>query len=140
MLYQLDLRLQEIMEKVGIPFGGVSVFAFGDMMQLRPVMGRYICEEPINSEFQITYRTQSRWHMFDSIILEVNHRQGEDKVYADLLNRVRVGEQTQEDINVLKTQVRRETHPDLKSADLFIICPMCSDESKVLEFLGWTTY
>ena len=28
MLYQLDLRLQEITEKVGIPFGGVSIFAF----------------------------------------------------------------------------------------------------------------
>ena len=47
MLYQLDLRLQEITEKVGIPFGGVSIFAFGDMMQLKPCMGRYICDDPI---------------------------------------------------------------------------------------------
>ena len=55
MLYQLDLRLQEIMEKVGVPFGGVSVFAFGDMMQLRPVMGRFICEAPISQDFQIVH-------------------------------------------------------------------------------------
>ena len=33
MLYQLDLRLQEIKEKIGTPFGGVSILAFGDMMQ-----------------------------------------------------------------------------------------------------------
>ena len=32
MLYQLDLRLQEITEKVGMPFGGIAIFAFGDMM------------------------------------------------------------------------------------------------------------
>ena len=30
MLYQLDLRLQEITEKVGTPFGGISVIALGD--------------------------------------------------------------------------------------------------------------
>ena len=32
MLYQLDLRLQEIKEKIGVPFGGVSIFCFGDIM------------------------------------------------------------------------------------------------------------
>ena len=28
MLYQLDLKLQEIKERVGVPFGGVSIFDF----------------------------------------------------------------------------------------------------------------
>ena len=76
MLYQLDLRLQEITEKVGVPFGGLAIFAFGDMMQLQPVMGRYICDIPINIDFRMTYRIESRWHMFASLTLEVNHRQG----------------------------------------------------------------
>ena len=40
MLYQLDLRLQEIKEKIGTPFGGVSLFCFGDILQLKPVCGR----------------------------------------------------------------------------------------------------
>ena len=99
MLYQLDLRLQEITEKVGVPFGGLAIIAFGDMMQLKPVMGRYICEEPINMDFRMTYKIQSRWNMFNSLILELNHRQGEDKPYADLLNRIRVGTQTQDDLD-----------------------------------------
>ena len=34
MLYHLDLRLQEITEKIGVPFGGTAVFVFGDPMQL----------------------------------------------------------------------------------------------------------
>ena len=64
MLYQLDLRLQEITEKVGTPFGGISVIAFGDMMQLKPCMGRYICQEPMNPEFKTTYALASRCEMF----------------------------------------------------------------------------
>ena len=39
MLYMLDLRLQEITERVNIPFGGVAIFVFGDIMQLKPCMG-----------------------------------------------------------------------------------------------------
>ena len=108
MLYQLDLRLQEITEKVGTPFGGISVIAFGDMMQLKPCMGRYICQEPMNPEFKTTYALASRWEMFQAIVLEKNHRQGKDKNYADLLNRIRVGKHTNEDIATLRTRVRRK--------------------------------
>ena len=101
MLYQLDLRLQEITEKVGMPFGGIAIFAFGDMMQLKPCMGRYICDEPYNQEFHVVHAIDPRWKKIESLILEKNHRQGNDKDYADLLNRVRVGKQTKEDIALL---------------------------------------
>ena len=60
--------------------------------------------------------------MFESLVLETNHRQGNDKVYADLLNRVRVGEHTKEDIKLLRTRVRRPKHKDLKEASLYIVC------------------
>ena len=48
MLYQLDLRLREIKQQSDLVFGGVSVFLLGDIMQLKPVLGRYIFQEPIN--------------------------------------------------------------------------------------------
>ena len=32
MIYQLDLKLQELKERVGTPFGGVSIVLFGDML------------------------------------------------------------------------------------------------------------
>ena len=60
--------------------------------------------------------------MFQSLILEINHRQGDDKTYADPLNRVRVGQQTKEDLDLLKTRVRLAKHPDLRKADLYIVC------------------
>ena len=45
MLYQLDLRLQEITGRMGVPFGSIAIFAFGDMMQLTPCMGKYNHDE-----------------------------------------------------------------------------------------------
>ena len=45
MFYQLDLRLRELKQRPDTPFGGCAVFLFGDILQLRPVKGRYIFEE-----------------------------------------------------------------------------------------------
>ena len=122
MLYMLDLRLQEITEKINIPFGGVAIFSFGDIMQLKPCMGRYIFEMPSNPEFHITYLLQSRWEMLQVINLRTNHRQGNDKTYADLLNRIRTGDQTPDDLEMLTKQLRSKDHHDLTKADLFICC------------------
>ena len=94
MLYQLDLKLQELKEQVGRPFGGVSIFAFGDMLQLRPVMGAYAFEKPKNAEFHATFQLHNRWQLFKILNLEVNHRQGEVKPYAETLNRIRIGNMT----------------------------------------------
>ena len=49
-LFQLDKRLREVTQKPGKMFGGVSLFVFGDIMQLRPI-GRYIFQEPCNPNF-----------------------------------------------------------------------------------------
>ena len=39
-----------------------------------------------------------------------------------MLNRVRVGKQTKEDIAILSERVRSAKHPDLKEASLYIVC------------------
>ena len=100
MLYFLDLRLREIKEKPDTVFGGVAVFLFGDLLQLRPVKARYCFEEPRSEKFQLSFLIQSLWHLFEVIILQHNHRQGEDKVYADLLNRASIGVVTEEDVKI----------------------------------------
>ena len=120
MLYMLDLRLQEITEKIGVPFGGIAIIVFGDMMQLKPIMGKYIFDSPSNVDFRATHLIQPRWEMFQSIILEKNHRQGKDRQYADLLNRVRVAEHTEDDLKILMSRVRPKGHADLKKVDIFI--------------------
>ena len=122
MIYQLDLRLQEIKEKMGVPFGGVANVYFGDILQLCPVCGRYAFECPQNSSYHLTYELESRWHRMQVLNLEINHRQGKFKEYADMLNRIREGKQTSEDIEKLKTRIRRRGHTELKNVSLFIVC------------------
>ena len=54
--------------------------------------------------------------------LEINHRQGKDKEYADILNRVREGKHTDEDMEKLKERILPYGHPHLDEVALFIVC------------------
>ena len=122
-LYQIDMRLQEIMEN-DKPFGGVLIMSFGDLMQLKPVLAQWIFERFFGKDgnLQVMNELQSRWNLLKVINLEINHRQDGDKTYADLLNRLRIGEHTDEDMALLRERVRPKGHPDLKDVDLHIVC------------------
>ena len=113
LLYKIDLRLREITQ-IDLPFGNVAVLALGDIMQIKPVKGRYIMQCPVTGQFWLTFEMDSLWLKFECIILENNHRQGEDGHYANMLNRIRVGAETHADIKELKEKVRKESHPDIK--------------------------
>jgi hypothetical protein len=104
MQFQLDLRLREVKMNDRM-FGGVSLFVFGDIMQMRPVMGNYIFQKPVSKDYELAYLQGKHWQSFQVINLEENHRQGNDGEYADVLNRIRIGEQTEADIELLKTRV-----------------------------------
>ena len=123
-LYQLDLRLRELKQNNRL-FGGVAVFLLGDPAQLRPVKGRFSFDQPSCEDYHLAYQSESLWKSFQVINLTENHRQGNDKTYADILNRVRVGEQTKEDIELLRKRVRPKNHPDLRNA-LYIACKKVS--------------
>ena len=114
LFYNFDLKMREIMQ-VNTPFGGLAIFFFGDLFQLRPPKGKYPFEEPQNREHSVVFQLRNLWQTFTVVILEENHRQGDDKTYADLLNRVRNETFTDEDMNVLETRVRDTNHPDVKS-------------------------
>ena len=63
----------------------------GDLLQLRPIQGRYIFEAPKCSEYQVHHDFDSLWSHFDFIELKENHRQGSDKQYAEILKQVADG-------------------------------------------------
>merc|ERR1719342_1662472 len=119
LFYNLDLRLREI-TMVDEIMGGLSVFVFGDLFQLQPPKARYVFEEPKNKEHALAYALRDLWKLFTVINLEENHRQGEDKTYGDLLNRVRIGAQTEEDITLLQTKVRPKSDPTIDPNALHI--------------------
>ena len=122
MLYQIDLRMRELKENSTEAFGGCAVFMFGDLLQLKPVMGKYIFDEPASKDYHASYYIESLWKTFEVVHLLTNHRQGEDKQYADILNRIRSGEQTSSDCRLLQERVRPINHPDLPKDALYVTC------------------
>ena len=114
-LYQLHLRLCEIKQNDS-PFGNTAVVLFGDLMQLKPIKGSYIFEKPRFGKFREVFEALPLWEMFDCVELEVNHRQGEDKQYAELLNRLRFKSRdeklTEEDKLLLSSRILHSTAED----------------------------
>ena len=99
MLKFIHLRLQEIKSN-NLLFGGVNIIAVGDLYQLKPVMGQFIFEN---------YRTNygplatNLWaENFKIYELTEIMRQKDDQKFAELLNRLRTGHQTKDDITLLK--------------------------------------
>ena len=69
-----------------------------------------------------TLALESLWRKFDVILLKTNHRQGEDKEYAEILNRIRVGEINSSDIEKLNERVRKENDPSIPNNALVVTC------------------
>ncbi|CAB3987819.1 ATP-dependent DNA helicase PIF1 [Paramuricea clavata] len=116
----LDLRLQQIMGTKE-PFGGLSIITVGDLFQLKPVFDHWIFE---NSKDGYTALATNLWQQyFQMFELSEAMRQREDKVFAEILNRIREGKHTETDIVVLKERILKLSpqHPDypITSTHLF---------------------
>ena len=84
MLYKIDLRLKEVKQNESI-FGGIALFCFGDLLQIKPVKGRYIFQEPKCDDFKLANAVKPHWKGFQIINLEENHCQGNEKGYAEFV-------------------------------------------------------
>ena len=107
-LYQLHLRLCEIKQNDSI-FGNLSLVLLGDLMQLKPIRGSYIFQMPKFEKYRQVFELLPLWKMFDTIELEINHRQGDDKVYAELLNKLRFKSKeediSEQDLKLLNSRI-----------------------------------
>ena len=112
MLYQIHFRLTE----------GVSMLLLGNIMKIKPPMGTMIYASPMNGKSKALYQMPggNLWQKFETICLKTNHRQGESGIYANLLNRVRTGDHTKEDIDILKTRVFPRDSPLIPKESLLI--------------------
>lgn len=75
------------------PFGGLQVIFTGDFLQIKPVNGNFAFYSDVWCDLDL-----------QTIQLTTSYR-FTDKIYSDLLLRVRIGKQTQEDIKLLQTRV-----------------------------------
>ena len=120
MLYQLDLRLRELKQRDNVPFGGCSVVLVGDLLQLAPVRGKYPFQSPSHKRYNIAHAISPLWDEFKPLVLRENHRQGEDKTFADILNRISRGCQTESDLAILSTKTMSKNDPSLPDDAVFI--------------------
>lgn len=105
MLNFINLRLQEI-KGCTLPFGGTSIVTVGDLFQLRPVMDNWIFTQSNKGYGPLAANLwRDNFKLFE---LTVIMRQRDDKIFAELLNRIREGNQTEEDMSLLKTCVKEE--------------------------------
>ena len=101
MLSFLYLRLQEIKGN-RYPFGGVHVFLVGDLFQLRPVGDGWIFA---NNSRGYTSLAPNLWQTYFTMFeLTEIMRQKDDAPFAELLNRIRDGRQTEKDISMLNSR------------------------------------
>lgn len=94
-------RLQEI--KCGQQsriFGNCSVITFGDFYQLQPVAAHYVFAQTNFSGISNLWIKN-----IVPFFLTTNVRQLEDPNYAALINRVRTGEQSIQDITILSQRI-----------------------------------
>lgn len=110
MLAYIHYRLQEIFNGTDKQyFGNCSIICFGDMYQLRPVMGKFIFENDDNLAINL-------WtELFLYVELNQNMRQQNDASFANLLNRFRTGDQTPDDYDILRTRVHIDIPKSLGS-------------------------
>ena len=108
----MHFRLSKDIFQNDLPFGGLAVFALGDILQIRPTLGSFVFDAPKDKRLKLFHAVEDLWKRFSVVNLKTNHRQGDDKDYADLLNRVRIGEETEMDIEKLKTRVSPRRIPE----------------------------
>lgn len=125
MFHFVHQRLEEIKNPQSCMsnlFGNCSVIAFGDFYQLQPVAAHYIFDE-------ITYTGEMNLWLthFKPIFLVSNVRQKDDSEYANLLNRVRIGKQTINDIHTLvqRTKINVNEAPFKNALRLFPTRKQC---------------
>lgn len=82
------------------PFGGISLITFGDLFQLKPVFDKWIFE---NSQIGYDAIASNIWAEYFTLFeLTEIIRQKDGKEFAELLNRLREGKHSKDDIALLK--------------------------------------
>ena len=112
LLHLLHLVLQRIHWKMDKPFGGIQVIVVGDFAQLPPILKQFSSRNTSQHPKQLFFESLTKlefcfqhpqWKEFFPVCvcLEEIFRQN-DPIFIQLLNRIRMGKQTRQDLQLLK--------------------------------------
>jgi ATP-dependent exoDNAse (exonuclease V) alpha subunit len=108
MLAKVNIRLnqikctQEQLDAGGMYFGNISVIVIGDFYQLQPVKANYVFDRKSVVGWHL-------WTMFALHDLTENVRQRGDSAWSQILNRIRTGDATDDDMIILRSRLTRES-------------------------------
>ena len=104
------------MNNNNLPFGGTSVVVFGDFFQLPPVMDGFVFIDLSQSSShteQYSALAQNLWKThFTMFELNTIMRQQDSRIFAEVLNRVREGQHSPDDLDLLRTRTISTDSPD----------------------------
>jgi ATP-dependent exoDNAse (exonuclease V) alpha subunit len=101
MLLEVDRRLREIKSTDRL-FGGVSMLAVGDLHQLPPVKQKPVFAVSRSPRMALY---GSPWHDYVEMIELTENMRQRDQQFSEILGRIRIGEQTEDDVSVLSTRL-----------------------------------
>merc|ERR1712051_1053744 len=91
-IYTIHMRLKEVFNTPLMDrFANLNVILVGDLLQIPPVQGTQCFKTPLNLKFEANKDTLDLWNSFEPMILKHNHRQGDEKEWAEVLNEFRIG-------------------------------------------------
>ena len=106
MLAEIDQRLRAARPRfASVAFGGVALLATGDFLQLKPVANASLASALPSAGRELWVQ-----HFKSVVLLRTNMRAAADPVYSALLERVRMGACTLEDVALLNTRVLSATN------------------------------
>ena len=116
-IYDISKRFQELFINQFL-YGGLCVYFFGDPMQLEAVKAKKSFSEPSSYQNKaLFYSDDNLWKNMKSVVLETNFRQGEAAKWTMTLNRIRFGEQNEEDLQLLDSRrIKHFSNRDLGNA------------------------
>lgn len=116
-------QILRIVKKNDSPFGGIRIIAFGDLYQLPPIVS-----ESERDYFIDRYGSDRGYFFMTKVMKEIPFRVVEltrvfrqkDDRFISLLNSIRVGQVTTDQLNLLNSRYR----PDFKAAEGYVtLCP-----------------
>ena len=80
------------------PFGGIQLVFLGDFLQLQPVF------KDSKEDTRLVYESDLFKRIFKPVVLTTNFRQQNDTLFKEILNRTRLGNNTQDDYAALEAR------------------------------------
>lgn len=108
LLDEVDYTLRRI-RRNNSPFGGAQILVIGDLLQLAPIVKPDI-ENLLNDFYASPYFYDSlAWKRSSKIIIQLEkiYRQT-DSTFIDILNKIRIGEAAQDDIDQLNLRIQKD--------------------------------